>query len=250
MVRENAMGEIESVSFANIRLSQWSITSLFIALRTHLLANGAEQKADDPQAWAHSLFYTVKPRMFRARVREGRIRGLTAKDTFSSETWELLVGAGVGRESGALVCRPNEVNGILAQIREGSFEGYTEPVNQDDDFSEDDDEDVLSSDDNLDDEEEFDIEDVSETDATEHRPSEIAMEAIADMEAAGEFDGSPAEVAAAQADEAMTAALAALPITRLRKASRGRVSGGYDMSKGDLARKLALIGVTVDQVPV
>lgn len=118
VVSENTVGETVVVSAPTIVLDAWSITNLMVALRMHLLANGVAQVNHDPEAWVHSLFYTVRPAMFRARVREGRIGHLTAKDTFTTETWELLVNADVGSDRTEMLnCRPNEVAGILERIR-------------------------------------------------------------------------------------------------------------------------------------
>lgn len=73
-----------------ITLAGWSIVSLFHFYRHHLQAMGsvAAEPGDcsDAQAWSCSLFYSVRPRMFRKRVREGRIVGVNSDDLLSSET--------------------------------------------------------------------------------------------------------------------------------------------------------------------
>ena len=250
-VMVNGLDQIQSIAPAKIILSRWSITSLFIAVRTHLLANGVEQKTDDPEAWAHSLFYTVKPAMFRARVREGRIGGLVARDTFTRETWAKLVEAGVGQEwNGSIVCRPNEVNGIIAQIEAGTFTGYGTVV--DPDFvAEDADESDLVDTDNLDDELEFDADQEDPWD-----DDVIAQEAASDLEAetnagttveqvseTSATAASNAEQAAEVAEDAVQA-LKSMGIVKLRKASRGRLQGGYTLPLDRLAAMLAAQGVT------
>lgn len=238
VVRVNAMEQIESIAPPKITLARWSITSLLIALREHLLANGAEQVNGDPDAWAHSLFYTVKPAMFRARAREGRIGGVTAKDTFSSATWAQLLEAGVANDyTEGIRCRPNEVRSILEQIASGTFVN----VNEDDDTEvagEEPNVGEWGDEDNLDDELEFDADDDSEVEAVDdnvsessERPSETAM----------------AEVVAGEVDAAV-AALAAMPIVKLRKASRGRVQGGYTLPKDRLASLLVAAGVTAENI--
>lgn len=76
-------------------IHHWSIVTLFHATRVHVLAQqGAESVSrDDPWSWSCSLFYAIRPKMFRARAREGRIRGVTARDTYNSESWAKLTEA-------------------------------------------------------------------------------------------------------------------------------------------------------------
>lgn len=210
IVQMNAMEQIESMTPPTIVLAGWSIVGLFVAVRTHLLANGVEQVSGDPKSWAHSLFYTVKPAMFRKRVREGRIAGLTAKDTFTTETWGQLVSAGVGDEDGTLLVDPGQISEILEQIREGTYVAETDEEDEDESES------FEDVDDNLPDEDESD-------------------------------EPSPAEEAAAVADEVM-AAYERFSIVKLRQASRGRVSGGYSLSKPELIAALAGAGVTPEMV--
>lgn len=240
IVREDGLGRMESVQQPTIRLGKWSIVNLFTVIRTHLLSNGAEQKANDPNAWAHSLFYTIKPAMFRKAVRSGRIRGLSAKDTFTRATWAKLVENGVGNPyDGSLECEAGEVNGILAQIDAGTFVSETFESDEEDTSQSERGEDFEYDDDNLDDEDEFDVDDdepldrdhfdpegtpVSEIVAdAAPRPSESAMEAVVASEEADGLDG--------------------LGIVALRQLSRGVVSGGYGMSKPDLIVALRGAGV-------
>lgn len=91
--------ELVEVSPPRIVLTGHSIIVLFKGVRTHALAQGDMEAVshDDPWGWACSLFYVVKPAMFRARARERRIKGVTAKDTYSSETWQRMTEAGVTR---------------------------------------------------------------------------------------------------------------------------------------------------------
>jgi hypothetical protein len=239
VVHMNAMEEIESMTPPTIHLSRFSIVSLFIALRMHLLTNGQEQATGDPDAWAHSLFYTVKPAMFRARAREGRINGVTARDTFTSETWTKIVAAGLGNEyHGTLNVERNELSLLLPSVLDGT---YT-PVANDWDYD-DSDEDVSETsvveDDNLDDDLEFaddddldgfagammgdDEEDEDEPVVDAPRPSELAMEAV---EASDADDG-----------------LDRLGIVALRRLSRGVFSGGYSMDKPALIAALRTSGI-------
>lgn len=231
IVQLNSMEQIESMSPPTITLAGWSIINLFVAVRTHLLANGTGD--GEPVAWAHSLFYAVKPAMFRARVREGRIQGLTAKDTFSAATWNLLVGAEAGDDdTGNLLVDPGEVTQIIEQIREGTYvpAPMTDPtategeLTTDGEDDEDEDEgDVFEADDSLPDELETDEPDEDET------VSETGnvLGTDRDPNVSANNDG-----------------LDALNIVALRRLSRGVVSGGYSMSKPELIAALRRVGVT------
>lgn len=115
LVEENALGELTSLSPPRIFLDHWSILSLFNGVRVHLLANGETPTSEiDPHAWACSLFYAVRPEMFRARVREGRVLQMAAKDTYTSDTWQRLVVAGVASDdSGRLIVDRRDVQRVL-----------------------------------------------------------------------------------------------------------------------------------------
>lgn len=71
-----------------IVLNKYSVTSLFNAFRQHMQYMGAVQQQfldrRDAQAWACSLFYCVRPILFRKRVREGRIWGVNESDLLTS----------------------------------------------------------------------------------------------------------------------------------------------------------------------
>lgn len=94
-----------SIQAAQIVLRKWSITELFAAFRVHLLNNGVEPRENvpEPYGWAFSLFYSVKPVMFRARVRESRIGAVTEADLYSRNTLARGVAAGVVTEEGDIL---------------------------------------------------------------------------------------------------------------------------------------------------
>lgn len=84
---------------ATIAMRSLSCFRLMKHVREHVLTvGGALPVGDDPQEdpfrWAASLFYSVKPVMYRARVREGRIEGTFARDTYSADSWAKLEQAG------------------------------------------------------------------------------------------------------------------------------------------------------------
>lgn len=75
-------------------LEKWSLLLLFKEFRRRMTDYGVERPIemagryddDDEHAWACSLFYTVKPVMFRARVREGRIKRIKPDELLTAET--------------------------------------------------------------------------------------------------------------------------------------------------------------------
>jgi hypothetical protein len=74
-----------------LSLDHWSILLLFKRFREYALSAGVDAGAnryeeDDIHGWACSLFYKVRPVMFRARVREGRIGRVSPEDLLTTET--------------------------------------------------------------------------------------------------------------------------------------------------------------------
>lgn len=115
---------------ARIMMQGWSIVTLFHAARNHVLAQGgAEPVASDPVGWGHSLFYLVRPKMFRARVREGRVMNITARDTFSADSWEKLSLAGF-TFGDRLVGSPAEWGNVLGIELAGTSGGVTVDVDE------------------------------------------------------------------------------------------------------------------------
>lgn len=108
VVIEGPDSEQVEVEPTTIALGEFSILTLFFGTRIHLVANdealeSRTRSQDDVQAWGCSLFYAVKPVMFRARAREGRVYGVTAKDTFTTATWQSLIADGLATEEFLLV---------------------------------------------------------------------------------------------------------------------------------------------------
>src|SRR6478735_8913400 len=97
VIDTNGRGYDYDYDLSIISVGRASLASLFVGMGHHLWTTINGQESNSPEisiAWGYSLFYSVKPVMFRRRVREGRILGMTAKDTFSSATWEQLVSLG------------------------------------------------------------------------------------------------------------------------------------------------------------
>lgn len=72
--------------------SRFSVFQLFKHFRIYMLDNGVQRandrrsKKDDVHGWACSLFYRVRPIMFRARVRQGRIKRIHPDELLARET--------------------------------------------------------------------------------------------------------------------------------------------------------------------
>jgi excisionase family DNA binding protein len=73
-----------------IVVAKYSVISVFSAFRQHLQYSGAVdvqfRNPQDAQAWACSLFYTLRPIQFRKMVRAGRIWGVRPNDLLTSAT--------------------------------------------------------------------------------------------------------------------------------------------------------------------
>lgn len=116
VLEEDSLGSARSISPPMIILDHFSVIGLFHGMRVHLLAHGEQPTSEvDPSAWACSLFYKVRPEMFRARAREGRIVGVFPKDTYTEDTWNRLVMAGVANaERGTLMVSRRDASAVLA----------------------------------------------------------------------------------------------------------------------------------------
>lgn len=96
----------EQITRGVITLKNWSILQLFKALREHI--NYCKNQRVDEFDWACSLFYSVKPTMFRKRVREGRINGVAVAALYTTETWERMKAEGLVDEYDRLVVPQEE----------------------------------------------------------------------------------------------------------------------------------------------
>lgn len=72
-----------------ITLSHYSVVTLFHEFRHHLQWHDEAavfEPEEDAKGWSCSLFYTVRPHLFRKAVREGRIYGVSPEDLLKKET--------------------------------------------------------------------------------------------------------------------------------------------------------------------
>lgn len=113
------------VSPNTIVLDKYSVTSLFNAFRQHMQYTGAVDveflDRRDAQAWACSLFYMIRPILFRKRVREGRIMGVTPNDLLTSAS---------------LLARQDEVDEAFAGIVATSYDSDDDIEPEDEDAAE------------------------------------------------------------------------------------------------------------------
>lgn len=207
---EGGDGLPTSVQAAQIILRKWSIVTLFGCFRAHLLNSGVEarENTNEPYGWAFSLFYAVKPAMFRARVREGRISAAEFGeiDLYSRNTLARAVAAGVVTEEGEILVSnfPKYLNDLEAGTL--TVDQLLASVNiEDEELAEEDDDDFEDDDD-----------EVSET----PEPQVVSPQGI---DASDGLDD--------------------LGITELRQLSRGRISGGYSLRKPALVAALREAGV-------
>lgn len=121
---EDSLGQMALDEDAQIRMRRFSILNLFAMARAHV---NSEKGGDlDAVAWSHSLYYRVRPVMFRRLARTGRISDVTARDTYTSASWNRLVQAGVAEADGDwLSVSPEAARDILNEQEQPSD---TEPA--------------------------------------------------------------------------------------------------------------------------
>lgn len=217
---DDALHLPESVQAAQIVLRKFSLVNLFAGFRIHMLNSGIEPKENtsEPWGWAFSLFYTVRPVMFRARVREGRIDFVRPVDLFSQNTLARLTVAGLADEDGNPLS-----NGVTVALLERVESGEIDP------------ETALAAAEGIDVDDLLDVEEDEDDEVEEHDPEAFAEEAER-LEA--EFGNSEGDHPELDEDNLDT-----LPLTELRKLSRGVFSGGYSMRKPDLIASLREHGI-------
>lgn len=107
-----------------LMMDHWSLVILFKRFREHMLANGYSPQnrypEDDVLGWAYSLFYKVRPRMFRARVREGRIPRVTPDDLLTTETLRRRAEENEEREA-------EQIRAEMQEATEATFEDVELP---------------------------------------------------------------------------------------------------------------------------
>lgn len=83
-----------------------SLTNMMFAFRSYVNEKQPDKRVN-PFSWACSLFYAVRPCQFRRKARQGRIQGVSPRDTYTTETWERMQLAGIVDVWGNLNGRDN-----------------------------------------------------------------------------------------------------------------------------------------------
>ena len=218
-------GVVSDFGVMRIQMTHFSVTNLFVAFRswTHECGRGRIFVDDDRQKWAASLFYLAAPRRFRRMVRAGRINlGVTVRDTYTSETWQRLVVAGLAEEDDeydiAELIVPNVKLSDLVRVENGEVT-VEELVNSILDATE---------------------QDGQPSDAGASSDS-IEPPVVNPAEQGCDSSGRPIETFD---PPTVDGSLEDLNITQLRRLSRdGVVSGGYSMHRDVLIAALRAAGV-------
>lgn len=156
--------EPELLNAAKITMTKFSFFTLLRLVRDHI-NESTESSRVHPRAWAASLFYKVAPVTFRKAVRAGTIRcGVSARDTFTTESWNKLQAAGYVYGT-SLQGTPEEWAGVLSGDITNRVEAQAVvEAEEDEDYDDDDELDFASIvEDSIPDADEDDGEDVSET---------------------------------------------------------------------------------------
>lgn len=231
-----------STSYLYVQRDGWNTLALLSGIRLHVAtANAhdsddpnAEVDADSVWAWACSALYIVAPVVFRSLARAGKVDGVTAQDTYTAETWAKIVEAEMGDDDGNLTESPEVVANFLL-----TGERYVDDEASDSSLPFTTDDDVVDS---LftaeDDEEGFDPDD------DDYDPAED----VEDDDDEDEEDVAPEAPATTGRFTNGEDGLDGLGIVKLRRLSRGRISGGYSMRTPDLIAALRQAGVTASDL--
>lgn len=124
--REAEYDSLGNQSLATIFLRKFSLFSLLSAIALHLNENRNFQF--HRRGFAASVFYAAAPSTFRKAVRFGKIAGVDAVDTFSTETWEKLQAFGL-TVAGKL--RPVVTPETVQSVIDGTYEPLVDEYEDD-----------------------------------------------------------------------------------------------------------------------
>lgn len=235
-----------------LRRDGWNTLTLLSGIRL-FVATATAHDAEDPNAevdhaavwaWACSALYIVSPVVFRSLARAGKVDGVTAQDTYTSETWAKIVEAGYADDDGGLTESPEIVANFLVtgerQVDDESPAPSLPSLGDDEVdslFTAEDDEEGFDPEDD-----DFEQEGPTEDPEDDYDPS-------ADVDDEDEEDVEPEQAPATTGRfTGGSDGLDDLGIVKLRKLSRGRVSGGYSMRSPELIAALREQGVTASML--
>lgn len=207
-----------SVTPPAVKFPRWRTVEIVTAIRKHLdFLRG--DRLSDPIAWGASAVYLATPVAFRSAARSGKVRGVEAKDTYTTASWQMIVEADLVDRRGKLRFSSSDIayflaNGQLPPAIPIEVVTAAETADAGGLLSEGDEELALIE------------------QAEQGALLDAAMAAVEAQEGAvyqeateGPFNGTLI------APNEITDGLDALGIVALRKVSRGVVSGGYSMTK-------------------
>lgn len=214
-----------SVTPAKITFPRWRTVEVITAVRKHILFVTEQDRDGDPLAWACSALYQANPAAFRFAARKNKVRSVDPKDTYTTESWNKIVAAGLADRRGHLRFQPKDITYFLRNgemppppsVDEGLravARAAGEVLSQEELAAE-----VAGPDVDL---EPVVVPDEDTADLPEEEPNEQDG-----LLAGGEL----AEEATVVASSEVGDGLDGLGIVQLRKVSRGFVSGGYSMTK-------------------
>lgn len=240
----------QSIQASQIILRKWSIVNLFLCFRAHLLNSGVEarENAEEPYGWAFSLFYSVKPAIFRARVREGRIGhpAFGEIDLYSRNTLARAVAAGVVSEEGEIIVSnfPKYLDDLEsgALTVEQLLESLSEAAEGEDEEDDVEPDGFGIQDEEDDEDSEIDVAAVLNAQAAVTPNAERAQE-LRDAAAQAAENAAETQIVSPVGIDASDDGLDGLGIVELRRLSRGRIVGGYSLRKPELVSALREAGV-------
>ena len=246
----------DSTSYLRIRRDGWDTLTLLSGIRLFVQTSKHHDQGDEVEvdnnlvwAWACSALYIVSPTVFRALARTNKVEGVKAIDTYSSETWTKIMEAGYGDDDGDLTTTTEIVATFLLTGErhvddevpaDGSCAGLLESE-MDSLFTAEDDEEGFDPDDD-------------DYEPEEHGEDPGDAETADDYDASTDVDDDDDEDVASEAPATTGRftggddGLDDLGIVKLRRLSRGRVSGGYSMRSPDLIAALRDAGVTASDL--
>lgn len=89
------------VTPAVITFNKWRAVQIIAAIRFHIDTKLGSDPGD-PHPWACSAYYQANPVSYRATARKGMIRDVEIRDTFSTSTWNKFVDGGLVDRNGNL----------------------------------------------------------------------------------------------------------------------------------------------------
>lgn len=223
-----------STSPASLNFYRWRTVEVIAGVRHHINVLTGDE-VTDPIEWACSAFYQAAPTSFRTSARNGKVPGVEAKDTFTTESWLKIMENGLADSRGRLrfpiatvlyFLANNDFPPVVEEEEEPapstvSVEGSTVTITFPDEVAEQIEDDLRGDAAAL----------AMEASENDEHPAHPEVPAMAE-------DDAPEQADTEIVESESTDGLDDLGIVQLRKVSRGFVSGGYSMTKPVLIHAL------------